>query len=211
VPPDAVKETSSTPLILKAAFLGMLGGALMAAAPVVWIYKGPSNLTEIWQQTALYAAATIAGAFAAVKTVSFKNANQSDENETPATAAAAARKRRRALVGGFLFVFLYIASAVLCHRIRLGIFPEQFNACLEGLRDLGLVMAIAGLFVQAKTLQGQNQSRTAETPGGSWIARHPIFCGWILFFMGVPLIYGTWLPLLAVPGILVGINWHLKD
>jgi protein-S-isoprenylcysteine O-methyltransferase Ste14 len=200
MPPDAVKETSTTPLILKAAFLGMLGGALMAAAPVVWIYKGPSNLTEFWQQTALYAAATIAGAFAAAKTV----------DEAAAPDARAERKKRRAMIGGFLFVFLYIASSVLCHRIRLGVFPEQFNACLEGLRDLGLVLAIAGLFVQAKTLQGQNQSRTAEIKGGSWIARHPIFCGWILFFMGVPLIYCTWLPLLAVPGILVGINWRLK-
>lgn len=43
-----------------------------------------------------------------------------------------------------------------------------------------------------------------------WV-RHPDRAGRILFLIGVPLCFGAWMPLFALPGALVLLNWHLGD
>jgi protein-S-isoprenylcysteine O-methyltransferase Ste14 len=43
-----------------------------------------------------------------------------------------------------------------------------------------------------------------------WI-RHPDRAGRVLFLLGAPLCFGAWMPLFALPGALVLLNWHLAD
>lgn len=43
-----------------------------------------------------------------------------------------------------------------------------------------------------------------------WI-RHPDRAGRILFLIGTPLCFTAWMPLFALPGALVLLNWHLND
>ena len=43
-----------------------------------------------------------------------------------------------------------------------------------------------------------------------WI-RHPDRAGRVLFLVGAPLCFGAWMPLAAIPGAVVLINWHLND
>lgn len=43
-----------------------------------------------------------------------------------------------------------------------------------------------------------------------WI-RHPDRAGRILFLIGTPLCFAAWMPLFALPGVVVLLNWHLND
>lgn len=41
----------------------------------------------------------------------------------------------------------------------------------------------------------------------SFLKKNPICAGWLLMLTGLPLIFLAWFPLLAIPGIFVGMNW----
>lgn len=41
----------------------------------------------------------------------------------------------------------------------------------------------------------------------SFLGRHPICLGWIVFMAGLPLVFQAWFPLLAIPGVFVCFNW----
>jgi protein-S-isoprenylcysteine O-methyltransferase Ste14 len=43
------------------------------------------------------------------------------------------------------------------------------------------------------------------------LVRHPDSSGRLLTLVGLPLCFGAWLPLLAVPGIIVLLKWHIAD
>lgn len=43
------------------------------------------------------------------------------------------------------------------------------------------------------------------------LVRHPEAAGALLAFLGLPLAFGCWLPLLALPGIVVLLKWHISD
>ena len=41
----------------------------------------------------------------------------------------------------------------------------------------------------------------------SFLKEHPVCAGWLCTITGLPLVFLAWFPLLAVPGIFIGMNW----
>jgi hypothetical protein len=41
----------------------------------------------------------------------------------------------------------------------------------------------------------------------SFIREHPVCAGWLVILTGLPLVFVAWFPLVAIPGIFVGMNW----
>lgn len=43
-----------------------------------------------------------------------------------------------------------------------------------------------------------------------FLRKHPLCLGWLLFMTGLPLIFHAWFPLLAIPGVYIGLNWFFS-
>ncbi|MBX3138806.1 hypothetical protein KF707_21435 [Candidatus Obscuribacterales bacterium] len=44
-----------------------------------------------------------------------------------------------------------------------------------------------------------------------FLLRHPICAGWLVTLTGLPLVFQAWFPLLAIPGLFIGMNWLFPD
>lgn len=44
-----------------------------------------------------------------------------------------------------------------------------------------------------------------------FLVRHPICAGWLVTLTGLPLVFQAWFPLLAIPGLFIGMNWLFPD
>jgi hypothetical protein len=40
-----------------------------------------------------------------------------------------------------------------------------------------------------------------------FLKRHPVCAGWLVALTGLPLVFQAWFPLLAIPGLFIGMNW----
>lgn len=69
---------------------------------------------------------------------------------------------------------------------------------------------------------GQDSATNVVTPaadetesifpqGPHKLLRHPDASGHLLSLWGLPLVFNAWLPLLALPGVLVLLKWHISD
>lgn len=119
--------------------------------------------------------------------------------------------RRSALIGGLLYVFLYNASIALCLRLHLLQIPDQ-PLLLAVLRPIGLALVVAGVAFQLKAVFSSfAQPLSSARLISVCKTRHPILFGWILILAGLPLAFGVWMPIVAIPGVFVGLNWRLEQ
>lgn len=44
-----------------------------------------------------------------------------------------------------------------------------------------------------------------------FLRRHPVCAGWLVVLTGLPLVFQAWFPLLAIPGLFIGMNWLFPD
>lgn len=120
--------------------------------------------------------------------------------------AAGDRGRMLVIAVGF---FLWLAlMGVDARRLRLFVAPTA----VEG---LGLLLIAAALFVNwrafaansfATTTVGIEPGQRVAEGGPYALIRHPIYAGAILFFIGAPLMLGSWLGLLAAPLFILAIG-----
>jgi hypothetical protein len=110
-------------------------------------------------------------------------------------------------------VFLYIACAILCAKLNLASLPIwpnwQSNLCPNNLSpDIGLILISFGLIRQIASLANEDSPDPTKV---SWVSAlsHPLYSGWLLFLLGVSLLFSTWFPLIALPGLCAVIKWHL--
>ncbi len=94
-------------------------------------------------------------------------------------------------VAVLLYTILYFLCCLLCQKMGLALFMVVMGPCSTVC--LGLVFAIFGLIPVI-------MNRTASS----------IKWGWMFFFTGLPILFATWFPLLALPGIFVVLNKMLK-
>jgi protein-S-isoprenylcysteine O-methyltransferase Ste14 len=121
------------------------------------------------------------------------------------------------------FLFLYVAASALCERLHFG----DWNSPI--LRAIGVAIILASLglriwthaTIPAALRSGTKSGAESEAPAPEtafdavsgpfkWI-RHPDRAGRILFLVGTPLCFAAWVPLFALPGAVVLLNWHLND
>lgn len=186
----------STICVLLAAS-GVIGGAICGADPQVRSMLLGGNLALASQ----FAIASSTG----------------DDGETGAT-----RKRKMwqrisrhwSACTATVFVFLYCAAIALCQRLHLGTLNELSPIALDVCRVLGLALVIGGcaLAIRAVLSSFWNPVRNKELARFTSIfrLRHPIFFGSLIVLSGLPLSFSTWLPLLAIPGMFIGLKWYLR-
>ncbi len=120
--------------------------------------------------------------------------------------------RRAPLLGGLLYLYLYNAAIALCLRLQLMLIPDP-PILQQILRTVGVVLVFAGVLFQLKAVFSSFASPLRDGEPARFVSvckiRHPILFGWIVILTGLPLTFGVWMPILAIPGIFVGLNWRL--
>lgn len=143
----------------------------------------------------------------------------------------ASKSRTRVLLL-FLYLLLYVMCAVLCQKINLGnivtdvLTAEIIRNVGLGLSVTGLYLMVRGMFVKVASSSIALVSETAELNIGGWSPRqsphvppsrlqflrtHPVCAGWLVLLTGLPLVYQAWFPLIAIPGLFVGMNWLFAE
>lgn len=131
----------------------------------------------------------------------------------PATGIKEA-KQQRSVVGGMVaFIFLYITCAVLCEKLKM-------TPTYGFVRDIGVVLvALGGLLrIWSIAVLGRFHSAyVALMEGHSLVQsgpyrylRNPSYLGMLIVMVGIPLVFGTWFPLLAIPGAFIILKWRIK-
>lgn len=122
--------------------------------------------------------------------------------------------RRAPLLGGMLYIYLYNAAIALCLRLQLLLIPDSI-ILQQTLRLIGLALIVAGTIFQLKAVFSSFASPLRDGEPARFVSvckiRHPILFGWILVLAGLPLTFGVWMPILAIPGVFVGLNWRLEQ
>ena len=137
-----------------------------------------------------------------------------------------------------LYLLLYINLSILCDHFRLGIIDiAGLNVVI---RSTGALIAMFGLYTiikgvrYAKTIPYFCESSYYDSEIGllgsydssdslpekkshippvsfHFFASHPILKGWYLYIIGLPLVFAAWFPLLALPGVFIGLNWLYQN
>jgi protein-S-isoprenylcysteine O-methyltransferase Ste14 len=125
------------------------------------------------------------------------------------------RRQRLMVWGSGAFLFLYIACAVLCPKIHFGYFDSDI------LRSGGLAIFTAGCLVRLKAIAQLGRLHSgfvAIQPDHELVRkgiysriRHPSYLGAMIAMAGIPLIFASWFPLLALPGVFVLVRWRMND
>lgn len=105
---------------------------------------------------------------------------------------------RVARTSGLAFLMLYVNCAVLCQRLGFGMFSVSADVAFI-LQVLGVALASVGAIYIAISDRLSQKERVL----------HPNYFGVFVILTGAPLVFSTWFPLLALPGILVGMLWSI--
>jgi protein-S-isoprenylcysteine O-methyltransferase Ste14 len=132
----------------------------------------------------------------------------------PASGVKEDKKQRRVVWTMIGFVFLYISCAVLCEKLKI-------TVTYGFVRDIGLVLvavggilriwsiAVLGHFHSAYVALMEEHKLIQSGPYRS--IRNPSYLGMLIVMAGIPLVYGTWFPLLAIPGAFIVMKWRMND
>lgn len=120
--------------------------------------------------------------------------------------------RRSPLIGGLFYIYLYNAAIALCLRLQLMVIADP-PILQQILRTVGVVLVFAGVAFQLKAVFSSFVSPLRDGEPARFVSvckiRHPILFGWLLILTGLPLTFSVWMPILAIPGVFVGLNWRL--
>ena len=114
------------------------------------------------------------------------------------------------------FLLLYFAASGLCQRLDMGVVHGE-TTITQTFRYVGLLIATAGLSIQAYTLISSARAREGQQAGDGYMRssilklRHPCFFATLLALTGVPMVMGTWYPLFAIPGIFIIMKWIITE
>jgi len=185
------------------AVLAGIASLAMSVLPVAFIHRGFSHLLIHWQEIAFFVTVSLLGLLSTMLGFALISGNK----ETV--------RQRKLVWFSIVFFLLYVASAALCEKLKVGIFAANYT------RTFGVVLVIAGSLLRLTavaylrrlhsgfvTIQSQHRLIT----GGPYkLIRHPSYLGALIFLIGIPLTFGAWFPLLAIPGVMVGLKWRIND
>lgn len=114
-------------------------------------------------------------------------------------------KRRFTLMVALTIVLLYVSCAALLQRLGFASTASWSDLAAW----LGVLLVAGGAIVQTLCLF-EEPHKQATANGGKAGIRHPLHTAWLLALLGIPLIYGSWVPYAALPGVIVLINWRMR-
>jgi protein-S-isoprenylcysteine O-methyltransferase Ste14 len=171
----------------------------------IWQLRATTFTLNYWQDWVLIALSAIDGAITGAYATSARHLQNKP---------AYGRLIRWALPA---FLVLFVACSALCERLSVGLF--RIDA--EIVRSIGLLVIVGGLAVricsQAATSSAlveeqQEEAAVMTLPTGPHkLLRHPDAAGQLLILLGIPLVFNSWIPLLALPGVIVLLKWHISD
>lgn len=162
----------------------------------IWQFHAVSFDVAAWQEGLLIPLAALDGALTGIVAAAKPSEASESEQHTPAYKGTLRWSTP-------LFFFLYVGCCALCERINFGAFPIGVGPVL---RTIGVVLVVCGMLVR---LWAQRSKALEDGPYRR--VRHPDPAGKLLALCGVPLAFNAWVPLLALPGILVLLKWHIAD
>lgn len=185
------------------ALSGALGGAILILSPLLFVHRGFHGIADRWQELVLLA---IYAGFGGAASSAGANA---------LTGAIEVKKQRLFFWGVLIFFLLYVSCSALCPKIHFG----DFNA--GWWRTVGLLVVCAGLSVQLWAVISlgrfhsvfvtiQSEHKLVRTGPYKWL-RHPSYLGALIAMTGIPIVFGSWFPLLALPGAFVILRWRMED
>lgn len=114
-----------------------------------------------------------------------------------------------------VFFSLYVGCAALCERISVGAFPMSAGAVV---RTIGIAVVLAGMILRLWSQRSAPADLNPEKPqepmfptGPHKVLRHPDAAGKLLSLVGLPFVFNAWLPVLAIPGVVILLKWHISD
>ena len=123
--------------------------------------------------------------------------------------------KKRYLILGISYLFCYVACAALCQKISFTMLYaascSQINSNLSSPPELiavpGLVLILLASILQIRAVMAVPTSISSDSSSPSKMGKHPFYQSWLMFMCGVPLIFGVWLPFVALPGAWIFLNW----
>jgi hypothetical protein len=101
-----------------------------------------------------------------------------------------------------VYLSLFLTSCLLCRRLKVCIIHiHNISAPFGAWIGPPLVLAGAIMVIRSRS------EKKGEKPG---LIAYPQFTGLLLILTGVSLAHWAWLPLLALPGILVIESWYIR-
>jgi protein-S-isoprenylcysteine O-methyltransferase Ste14 len=114
-----------------------------------------------------------------------------------------------------LFFFLYVGCSALCERLNFGVFPIPAGIVV---RTIGLLLVAAGMVLRLAAQRSAPIDLNPEKPlepmfptGPHKLLRYPDASGKLLSLVGLPLVFNAWVPISALPGIVILLKWHISD
>lgn len=210
----------------------------MIVAPIAGVTRTSPLVSEHWQVLSAYALLILAGALALALVLSAEPllrqrllADNLYSVLPPRLSSLPPHRIERLLqrlhrfffVLGLFYMFLYCAAIALCLRLHVCLIEQLLEAIEPGLRMLGLAVTALAVFLQLKAVlqsfppgsgsggkPGAEELKEEDLLAPLFNIRHPILFGWLLELLGLPLVFGVWLPLSALPGCYVGMMWWVR-
>ncbi len=98
-------------------------------------------------------------------------------------------------LGIYLYLSLFLMSSLLCRRLKLAMLPDE-------LYWLSYAAIVPLTFALLLILKGRSSHLSA-------IVSYPSYLGLLLAMTAFPLVQMCWFPLLALPGVLIVMAWHI--
>jgi hypothetical protein len=197
---------------LKGLLTGLIFGILVSALPVLLIkHRKPIEFftdqpSERW---GLYGIVLIVSAAVFAKT--FLHTTRSEIDQTTVSEANVVVHPMIALIKkyGFeliatTFLFWYTACAALCEKLRIFMLPDALRPVIY---IFGLIfVALAAIVLLRSAFMKDTVPGIKMHP---WTVAHPIYSASLIYIFGLPFLFQTWFPLVAIPGAIVCLKWEL--
>jgi hypothetical protein len=194
---------------------GLSYGLLVSLAPVALInhrHLSQFLFEQGWSKFCFYLLSALVGGLTAVMVF---NAECEHSGAKDSAKQLTARQRLVAFLKAHVFemvatvvVFLFTACACLCQKLGIADLGEATS-------NLGLVLIVAAMSCQFIEVQPagikERQSCPSKVPGWRWTLSEPVSFAWVILLLGISLLFSTWFPLLALPGIVIGMKWRLTS
>jgi protein-S-isoprenylcysteine O-methyltransferase Ste14 len=213
-----IKAPKKSLLIFRGALLGILLGVCISVVPICGIRKSTEPVLSEPAQAIFFLEFILASAITGSALLPKFILGDPLLQQFPETLNKYKRMFRQLLmpVAALVFLLLYFAACGLCQRVDMGVIHGS-TLSIQICRYSGLLIATAGLIIQAYALFSSIRTSTNEESGNGYVSspilklRHPCFFATLVVLTGIPLVMGTWYPLFAVPGIFIVMKWIVAE
>jgi hypothetical protein len=191
---------------------GVIYGLLLSLAPVALINHRQLThflFEEEWAKFCFYVLSALVGGLSAIMIFNrcrISNANTSAQALGNWRQSLAFLKAHGFEIFATAVVFLFTACACLCQKLNIAGLPET-SSLGTAWPNLGLVLIVFAMSCQFVVNGTEGHGLSASD--WHFTLTKPISLAWIILLAGISLLFSTWFPLLALPGIFIGMKWRL--